>query len=135
MSTFGDIAAGVAAVEASEAASAARGARNAAQERLESGANPFFVFNTFEFDTVMPEGSGFWASLFGIGSKVKVGASNRKVSLKRTDISHLGGGTDDFGTPYTKVYLEERSRLYTEDNARLYVVGTLESVQSYINSL
>ncbi len=131
MSTFGDLAAGAAAIEASEAASAARGARSAAEERLESGINPFLVFERFEFDSVMPEGSGFLASLFGIGSKVKIAAPHDKVSIKRTDVSHLSGGTDDFGSPYTEVFLEERCNLSCES---FYVAGTMESVQSYINS-
>lgn len=128
---FGDMMSTAAALESSEAASAAKQARNAARETLESsGHNPFLIFDVREFDTI--PGNGFFGSLFG--GKSKLQTTGTKVSIKKTDISHLAEEKDDFGTTYTKVYLEEGSTL-NEDygTSYLYVASDMEALQAYIN--
>jgi hypothetical protein len=132
---FADVMSASAASSASDAARASRAAQAASEERLESsGHNPFAIFGVLSFENI-PSSDGGLFSFFGAGSKQKISGVRTKLSVKRTDISHLSEKRDDFGTPYTVVYLEERSRLFDVENACLYVAGTLADVQQYINSL
>jgi len=133
---FTDVMSASAASSAAEAASASKAAAAASEERLEgAGHNPFISFADRRIETCLPEGSGFIASLFGTGKKKKLGDVSRIYSIKLTDISYMVGRTDDFGTPYTRIFLEERCNLRAEDEIYyLDVAGTLEETQSYINS-
>lgn len=121
---FADVMSASAAASASEAADQARGARAASEERLESsGKNPFISFEQRELDYPTPG----W---FSKGPS-QLSAVKGRVSIKRTDIAYLSETTDDFGNTYTVVYLEERCNLDTD---RLFVGGSMESVQTYINN-
>lgn len=122
---FTDVMSASAASSANDAARAARAAKNAAEEKLDgSGHNPFISFALKGIDHV--EG-GF----LGYGAKAKLVDLNKKLSIKRTDISHLSQSTDDFQNVYTTVHLEGRCNL---DEEEVYVAGTIEEVSKYINS-
>jgi hypothetical protein len=124
-----------AASSAEEAADESRAARAAAEERLESsGHNPFLIFGIAKIESIPQKGEGFFSFLTAF-SRNQVSGIIRKLSIKKTDISHLVEKTDDYGTVYTRLYLEKRSRLYNDGDLYLNVVGTLQEVQSYINSL
>lgn len=130
--TFSNMMSASAAASASEAASEARKAKNAAEERLESyGYNPFITLDIRELESVpvKNKNAGFLASIFG-SSKKRLSKKGSRVSVKRTDISHLGEHVDDYGTPYTKVHLESRCNLSAES---VDVPGTLEENQNLIN--
>lgn len=125
---------------AEKAARDARAAKNASEERLEgTTSNPFVVLDTRDLESVdVPLESdklnsrGFFGKLFNVTttSKEKLADKGEKISLKRTDIGFLSEKTDDFGTPYTVVNLEERCDLdYTE----VYIPGTIEENSVRIN--
>lgn len=119
-----------AASSASEAASESRKAAAAANERLESGVNPFIIFESRKKEIVEIPGTKF-LGLFGGEIKEKISETFEKISVKRTDIGHLGEHKDDYGTTYTIIYLEQRCTLSDD---RLRVLGTMESVQQLINN-
>lgn len=122
---FTDVMSASAASSASDAARASRAAQNAAEEKLDgSGHNPFISFSLRGIEQV--EG-GF----LGWGAKDKLVDLNKKLSIKRTDISHLSQSTDDFQNVYTIVHLEGRCNL---EESEVHVAGTIEEVSKYINS-
>lgn len=123
-----------AASSAAEAAREARAARNASEERLEgSGQNPFVVLDIRELESIDVENpkAGFFSKLFG-STKEKLSETGRKVSVKRTDISYLEEATDDFGTVYTIVNLEDRCEL---EYSSVEIPGTLEENQKRLNGV
>jgi hypothetical protein len=124
-----------AASNAAEAAHESAAARAASEERLEGSThNPFVTLKSVGFESVAAQGGGFLSLFFGIGSKKKLGSGAHTYSLKCTDIGYMRGATDDFGNPYTIVYLEERCNLRQDNDIfELYVPGTLEETQKYIN--
>lgn len=127
---FTDIMATSAAINSSEAADQATKARQAAEENLEgANYNPFLVFevNDVYLDQT---GVGFFGILFGQGKR-KVGEVTSKVSIKKTDIAFLEERKDDFGRVYTMIKLEGRCKLNREE---IYVAGSMETVQQYINN-
>lgn len=121
--------AAAAARDASEAREEATKAKNAAEERLEtSGSNPFIVFKVFKMDKV-PQ-PGFFSK-----AKKKLSQKGRKFSIKKSDISYLDEGEDDFGTKFTYVNLEGRCDLVENDGITfLIVAGTIEEIEKFINS-
>jgi len=121
---FADVMSASAASSASDAARQARAARNAAEEKLDgTGHNPFISFTLKGLEQV---GGGF----LGYGAKNKLTDLNRKLSIKKTDISHFSQDTDDFQNVYTTVHLEQRCNL---EETEVYVAGTIEEVSKYVN--
>ena len=113
---------------AQEAKRAARNAQVAAEETLESGYNPMIIFEYMEIKEI-PE--SFWNEIRRIYKK-KLSTETKKVCIKLTDISHLEEAMDDFGTKCVVIHLESRCDF---DKDRLFVKGSIEEVQNYINNL
>ena len=142
--TFSNIMSASAAANASAAASdaaaakkAARAAQNASEERLESsGYNPFVNLEIRKIEKIeVPDPTlqyrNIFVRMFSVTpTKKKLSEKGKKVSVKRTDISHLVERTDEYGTVYTEVVLEERCNL---EYSSVYVAGTLEQNQKLLN--
>lgn len=132
------MAASSAASAAREAKEAAQAAQSAAEERLEgTGNNPFVTLDMRDLQDIEIETpnqqKGFFAQLFNTNpTKEKLSDKGTRVSIKRTDISYLQEKTDDFGTVFTEVFLEDRCEL---EYSSVYVPGTLEENQLKLNGV